>query len=500
METLLVTIYFSLLIALSVHGLHIPWLIYHRLCAQPAAEPKLADVDDPSLLRVTVQLPLYNERAVVERLIESAASLRYPRDLLQVQILDDSTDETASLAQAVVARLRNQGIQITYLHRSHREGFKAGALAEGLRTATGELIALFDADFVPPPDFLLQVVPCFRDAETGMVQARWGHRNEEASWLTRLQAVFLDGHFVMESETRDRAALFLSFNGTAGVWRRQCIEEAGGWQADTLTEDLDLSYRAQLAGWKFRFLAGCVAPAELPREVNAFKSQQYRWTRGAVEVLRKLGPRFLASNLPWKVKIEFLFHLTSHLVFPGLVLLALFTYPALSIRLESSIWKLLLLDLPLYLLGIFSVNLFYVWGQWALYPGKWTRVFRIPGLLFLGTGLAVSNSLAVWEAYRGKGSEFIRTPKSGDQDIGPYRPVKSWSAYLETALAGYLVVCVMHAIHMRRWASLPFLVIFALGFGIVGLCSWREQTTWTFGPVRAGSSAGDAALAPEFPA
>jgi cellulose synthase/poly-beta-1,6-N-acetylglucosamine synthase-like glycosyltransferase len=500
METLLVTIYFGLLIALSLHGLHIPWLIYHRLRAQPAAEPKLADVDDPTLPRVTVQLPLYNEKAVVERLVESAASLRYPRHLLQIQILDDSTDETANLAQAAVAKLRERGVQITYLHRSHREGFKAGALAEGLRSATGELIALFDADFVPPADFLLRVIPCFREEEIGMVQARWGHLNEGASWLTRLQAVFLDGHFVMESETRSRAGLFLSFNGTAGVWRKTCIEEAGGWQADTLTEDLDLSYRAQLAGWKFRFLTSCVAPAELPREVNAFKSQQYRWTRGAVEVLRKLGPRFLASNLPWRIKTEFLFHLTSHLVFPGLVLLAVLAYPALSIRLESSLWKLLLLDLPLYLLGIFSVNLFYVWGQWALYPGKWARVFRIPGLLFLGTGLAVSNSLAVWEGYRGKGSEFIRTPKTGDQGTGPYRAAKSWSASLEIVLAGYLSVCILHAIRMGRWASLPFLFIFALGFGVIGVCSWLEQSSGSSHLASSRSAADKTPWTPEISA
>jgi len=475
MEILFLTLYFGVLIGLSLHGLHIPWLIFHRLRCPKIPEPLPADRNDSDLPFVTIQLPLYNERAVLSRLLTSITGLHYAKDRMEIQVLDDSTDETAKLARNLVKSYRDKGFRIDWVHRTNREGYKAGALREGLQTAGGELIALFDADFVPEPDFLLRVVPCFRDPAIGMVQTRWGHLNEEDSFLTRLQALFLDGHFAMESETRDRAGLFLNFNGTAGVWRRSCIEEAGGWQADTLTEDLDLSYRAQLAGWKFRFLAGCVAPAELPEEVNAFKSQQYRWTRGAVETLRKLGGRYLRSDVPLKVKTEFFFHLTSHLVFPALVLLSLCAYPALAIRLESSVWKLVLIDLPLYLIGIFSVNIFYLWGQLTLYPNDYRRLIRIPGLMFLGTGLAVSNSLAVWHGYFSRNGEFVRTPKRGPQGETLYKSEKSKSLWLELLLAGYLFCCIIHAAFAGLWASIPFLLVFALGFGGMGLLSLREQ-------------------------
>jgi cellulose synthase/poly-beta-1,6-N-acetylglucosamine synthase-like glycosyltransferase len=475
-DSLFVFFYFSLLIGLSIHGLHIPWLIYHRLGSPSPPDPQRASKADTGLPRVTVQLPVYNEKAVVERLIRAALALDYPKERIEFQILDDSTDETAVTSRGLAEQYKREGYAISWLHRESRDGWKAGALKEGLARAHGDLVAIFDADFEPQPDFLLRVVPCFEDPKVGMVQARWGHLNEDASFLTRMQALFLDGHFVMESQTRDRAGLFLSFNGTAGVWRKQCIEEAGGWQADTLTEDLDLSYRAQLAGWKFRFVSGCVAPAELPRQVNAFKSQQYRWTRGAVETLLKLGGQFVRGGIPWKVRTEFFFHLTSHLVFPMLVLLSVCAYPALSIRLESSTWKLLLIDLPLYLLGIFSVNLFYLWGQRVLYPHDFSRAIRIPGLLFLGTGLAMSNALAVWDGYRGgKNQEFVRTPKSGSVAHGPYLPPASKSAWLEILLASYLALCIVHAFHMGRYASIPFLLIFAAGFGGMGLLSLSEQ-------------------------
>ena len=479
-ETAFLILYFSILAALSVHGLHILWLVFHRLRHSRIPDPPPALRNDANLPAVTVQLPLYNEKAVVARLLGAVTSMEYPRDRLHIQVLDDSTDETAEMAKTEVERYRTEGFSVDWIHRENRTGFKAGALQNGMeRDRHGELVAIFDADFVPNPDFLLRVVPCFKDPKVGMTQVRWGHLNEEKSLLTRLQSLFLDGHFVMESETRDRAGLFLTFNGTAGVWRRTCIEDAGGWQSDTLTEDLDLSYRAQLAGWKFRFLNECVTPAELPASVEAFKSQQSRWTRGAAETLLKLGRRVLTADIPWKAKLEVFFHLTSHLVFPALVVLALCAYPALRIRLEGSPWKLVCVDLPLYILGVFSVNWFYVWGQRVLYPDNWRRIFRIPGLLFLGTGLAVSNTLAVVQAYRKTPGRFARTPKAGDHARSPYTSAKSQSTWIEIGLALYLSLCIFHALQIHLWASIPFLLVFAAGFGGIGFLSlWERRFSW----------------------
>lgn len=477
MSDLLVFFYFLLLGGLSLHGLHTLSLIFHRLKNPTVAPPAPASPADSGLPVVTVQIPLFNEKTVAERAVRAACSLDYPVERLEIQILDDSTDETRDISARSAALHRMQGLDVRVLHRDDRRDFKAGALAEGLKSARGEFVAVFDADFIPPSDFLLRVLPCFSDPNVGMTQVRWGHLNENASLLTRLQALFLDGHFVMESETRDRAGLFLTFNGTAGVWRRKCIEDAGGWEGDTLTEDLDLSYRAQLLGWKFRFLKDFSAPAELPESVEAFKAQQARWTQGQVETLRKLGGDFLHGNLPLRVKIEAFFHLTSHLVFPALVLLALCAYPALSIRLEESWWRLMVIDLPLYVLGVFSVNLFYVWGQLVLYPADPWRVFRIPGLVFLGTGLAVSNMLAVLEGYFPRNRrDFTRTPKRGDGDRGFYPTVRGKSVWIELMLAGYLLICVVAAVQQRHWEALPFLLVFALGFGGVSLMSLAERT------------------------
>lgn len=470
-ETLFLTLYFGVLGILALHGLHIPWLIYHRLRSDPVPEHPPARLDDPDLPPVTVQIPIYNERVVVDRIIESVARLTYPKEKLEIQILDDSTDETTDIARRLVLRSKEEGVSIDLIHRVHREGFKAGALHAGLQQATGSLIAIFDSDFVPQSDFLLRVVPSFADGNVGMVQARWSHLNENANLLTRLQSLFLDGHFIMESETRDRAGLFLSFNGTAGMWRKSCIDQAGGWCADTLTEDLDLSYRAQLLGWKFRFLSGCIAPAELPCDVDAFKAQQYRWTRGGVQTLRKLALPYLRSSLPFRIKAEFYFHLTSHLMFPLLVVLAVLAYPALSIRLEQSGWKMLLLDLPLYLVGVFSVNSFYLWGQAVIHPFDWKRFLCIPGLVSLGTGLAISNSRAVWDGYFGGTGEFVRTPKIGRLKVGPYQAPKSSTALLEILFSGYLVFCAWHAVDTGCWVSLPFVLLFAIGFGYMGFQS-----------------------------
>src|SRR5712691_5770650 len=309
-ETLILAAYFFVLIILAVYGWHRYYLVFLYMRNRDR-EPRPGPQLDP-LPVVTVQLPLYNEMYVADRLIDAVCRIEYPRELLEIQVLDDSTDETRSIAELAVRRFAAQGIDIKYFHRTARTGYKAGALEAGLKVARGEFIGIFDADFIPTPDFLTRLIPHFRDPKIGMVQARWGHINEDYSLLTKIQAILLDGHFILEHGGRNRGGRFFNFNGTAGVWRRTAIEEAGGWQHDTLTEDLDLSYRAQLAGWEFVFVPGLIAPAEVPVEMNAFKSQQHRWAKGSIQTCRKLLPRILRSNLPWGVKAEAFFHLTAN--------------------------------------------------------------------------------------------------------------------------------------------------------------------------------------------
>ena len=322
------------------HRYHILYL-YFRYKNDGSSEPAAPEL----LPRVTIQLPVYNELYVVERLIRAAAALEYPRELLEIQVLDDSTDETSNIARHLADQLRESGHNITYLHRGQRTGYKAGALEAGLRLATGDLIAIFDADFVPQPDFLKRTVPYFADQRIGMVQTRWGHVNRGYSLLTRLQATLLDAHFMLEHTARNRSGLFFNFNGTAGVWRKRCIEDAGGWQHDTLTEDLDLSYRAQLKGWKFMYLPDTVTPAEIPVDMNSFKDQQHRWSKGGIETTRKLLPQILAGSQPLRVKVESFFHLTGNFNYLLVVALALLTYPALVIRIERGWTHLAACDL-----------------------------------------------------------------------------------------------------------------------------------------------------------
>ena len=312
---------------------------------------------------MTVQLPLYNERCVVERLLDAVGALDYPADRLEIQVLDDSTDETSALAAAAVERLRARGLAVAHLRRAHRRGFKAGALAAGLEAARGELIAVFDADFVPPPGFLTATVPSFADPAVGMVQARWEHLNREASLLTRVQALLLDGHFAVEHRARHVAGCFFNFNGTAGIWRRQAIADAGGWAHDTLTEDLDLSYRAQLAGWRFVYLPDVAVPAELPADAASFKAQQRRWAKGSLQTARKVLPRLLAARLPWRVKLEACAHLTANLSYPLMVALSLLLFPAMAARRGSARSLLLWVDAPLFVAATASVFTFYLASQ-----------------------------------------------------------------------------------------------------------------------------------------
>ncbi|MCK4851373.1 MAG: glycosyltransferase family 2 protein, partial [Phycisphaerae bacterium] len=332
---------------------------------------------------------MFNERYVVQRVIEATCAIEYPRDKLQIQILDDSTDDTVRIGQECVRRMALAGHNISYLHRDHRHGFKAGALSDALSQATGEFVAIFDADFLPEPDFLRRTIQYFTDPKVGLVQTRWGHINRDSSLLTKSQAMLLDGHFIIEHIARNRSGRFMSFNGTAGIWRKSCIQDAGGWHWDTLTEDLDLSYRAQLGGWKFVYLPEVISPAELPPDMNSFKIQQFRWTKGAVQTAKKMLPAVLRAPLPLKVKVEAFFHLTNWVVYPSMVLLTLLLFPAFLIKLspfKDGAPGQILFDLTVFNLATVSVTIFYLCSQYEIYCSWRDKLKYLPFLMSLGIG------------------------------------------------------------------------------------------------------------------
>src|SRR5690349_504922 len=356
-ETLILASYFFVLLILAVYGWHRYYLVYvYMKHKNEQPQPKAAF---DTLPVVTIQLPLYNEMYVVDRLVDAVCKIDYPRELLEIQVLDDSTDETQQIAELAVRRHALQGIDIKYIHREDRTGYKAGALDEGLKVARGNFVAIFDADFIPKPDFLKRTIDYFTDEKVALVQARWGHVNEDYSLLTKIQAVLLDAHFVLEHGSRNRAGCFFNFNGTAGVWRRVAIADGGGWQHDTLTEDLDLSYRTQLRGWRFLFVPDLVAPAELPVEMNAFKSQQHRWAKGSIQTCRKVLPHILISDLPTKVKMEAFFHLTANFNYLLMIALSILMFPAMVVRYEMGWTEMLLIDIPLFAAATLSVFNFY---------------------------------------------------------------------------------------------------------------------------------------------
>jgi cellulose synthase/poly-beta-1,6-N-acetylglucosamine synthase-like glycosyltransferase len=479
LETLILASYFFVLSILAVYGWHRYYLVYlymkHRDRA-PQAKPPL----DP-LPRVTVQLPIYNEMYVVERLIDAVCAIEYPRELLEIQVLDDSTDETRGIAERATERFREQGFDIHYLHRADRTGFKAGALAAGLRRSTGEFIAIFDADFVPPEGFLRDALPQFADRDVGMVQARWGHLNRDYSLLTRIQSMLLDGHFVLEHGGRNRAGCFFNFNGTAGIWRRTTIDSAGGWQHDTLTEDLDLSYRAQLAGWRFVFLPDVVSPAEVPVEMNGFKSQQHRWAKGSIQTCRKLLPQLLAADLPFGVKAEAFFHLTANFNYVFMVVLSLLMFPSMYVRYNMGWSEMLLIDVPLFMAATLSVMNFYSVSQREIHRDWKTRLKYLPTLMAVGIGLSVNNARAVVEAIAGSSGEFTRTPKygiehPGDEWIGKrYRQSTLIQPLVEVSLGLYFTATVIYALTNQIFGTLPFLMLFQFGFLYTGLLSLLQQ-------------------------
>src|SRR6188474_78905 len=410
-EFAILGLYFLTLVVLAVFGFHryIMVFLYYRHRdnrARPLPLPA-------RLPRVTVQLPLYNEMYVVDRLVDSVCRIRYPKELLEIQVLDDSVDETQEIAKAAVDRYREEGFDIHYIHRGDRHGYKAGALDFGLRQAKGEFVLIFDADFVAPADILEKSLGHFDDPKVGMVQVRWGHINRDYSLLTQVQSVLLDGHFILEHGGRNRSGRFFNFNGTGGIWRREAIADAGGWQHDTLTEDLDLSYRAQMKGWRFVFLPHVVAPAEVPVEMNSFKSQQHRWAKGSIQTCMKLLPRILRSNQPLKVKVEAFFHLSANFNYLLMSVLSVLMFPAMWVRYNMGWYEMLLIDVPLFAAATLSVCNFYIVSQRELYPDWRQRLKYLPFLMSIGIGLCVNNTRAVLEAIFGKQSEFARTPKYG---------------------------------------------------------------------------------------
>ncbi len=469
--------YFLVLVILAMYGIHRYVLVYNFYKYRhhvPPTPPQPAEWP-----KVTIQLPIFNERYVIERLVETVAQFDYPHDKMDIQVLDDSTDETREVARACVERCQRLGLPITYHLRTNREGFKAGALQEGLKSANGEFVTIFDADFLPPADFLKRTIPYFSDPKLGMVQTRWSYVNRNYSALTEAEAILLDGHFVIEHGARFRRGSFFNFNGTAGVWRRAAIEDAGGWQHDTLTEDTDLSYRAQLHGWHFLYQPEIDCPSELPVEMNAFKAQQARWAKGLMQTAKKVLPQVLRADVPRHVKAEAFFHLTANISYPLMVLLSVILLPAMIVRFYQGWFQVMLIDLPLFLASTCSISSFYLASERVLYPKTWKRTFLyLPFVMAVGIGLSVRNALAVLEAVFGIQSEFMRTPKyriegqrGGTWHKKTYRKRAGWMPFVEVALGLYFAATVVYAIMNESYLTVPFLLLFVWGYLYTGLMS-----------------------------
>jgi cellulose synthase/poly-beta-1,6-N-acetylglucosamine synthase-like glycosyltransferase len=465
--------YFAILAILSFYGLHryLMVFLYHKYQKKITTPKSRFD----ELPRVTVQIPSYNEMYVMDRVINAVCAFDYPRDRLDIQVLDDSTDETQRIARAAVERWKEQGLDIHYIHREDRAGFKAGALENGLHTAKGEFIAIFDADFVPLPDFLQKSIHYFTDPQVGMVQGRWEHLNREYSFLTKTQAIFLDGHFMLESFTRFLSGRFFNFNGTAGILRKKAIEEAGGWQHDTLTEDLDLSYRAQMKGWRFIFLPDLSVPAELPVEISSFKSQQCRWAKGAMQTCKKTLVKILKGDFAPREKLEAWYHLTGNITYPLMVILSLLLFPALIVRYNQGWFELLTIDLPLFILSFSSVSTFYISSQKALHKDWIQRILYLPGLMAVGIGMTIPGSKAVLEGALGLKSPFVRTPKfsvegnKGEWMSKRYRCDVGFLTVVEIAFGVYFTFVNLYAWELGIYGVMPFLFLFQWGYLYTGL-------------------------------
>ncbi|MBU1095939.1 MAG: glycosyltransferase [Bacteroidetes bacterium] len=467
----------SIILLFSSHGFIM--LYYHN-----KYKKEIHKADEDSLFNkiVTIQLPMYNEMYVVERLIDSVCEIDYDKDKLEIQVLDDSTDSTFDIVAAKVKEKQELGFDIVHIHRTDRSGFKAGALKEGLKVAKGEFVAIFDADFLPKKDFLKTTLSHFTHPKIGMVQTRWEHMNEDYSMLTKIQALALNGHFVIEQSVRNKAGFFINFNGTGGVWKKSCIEDAGNWQADTITEDLDLSFRAQLRGWKFIYLRDNTTPAELPLEINALKAQQFRWTKGAIETGKKLMPIVWRSNLDWKVKLQATYHLTNNIVFPFILLAGILNVPLIFIK-NSGPYDNLFNFMSIFILAFISTFLFYLHAQKDVYLDWRKKITLFPIFMAGSMGFALNNSRAVIEGLLSRKSEFVRTPKykvaaKGDnysKNIYFQKTKVDSSAFVELILALYCFIGVGASIYFMEIASLPFQLMFFGGFGIVSFLSLRQN-------------------------
>jgi cellulose synthase/poly-beta-1,6-N-acetylglucosamine synthase-like glycosyltransferase len=473
--TAVLVAYFTVLLLLCTYGVHRAHLVWlwgrnHRRVKQVADRHQLP----AELPYVTVQLPLYNEATVVERLLDAAARLDYPRDRLEIQILDDSNDETRMLAARKVAALAATGLDIQHVRRTGREGYKAGALDYGLKIAKGEYVAIFDADFIPQPTFLKQIVGHFSDPEVAMIQTRWAHLNREASLLTHVQAMLLDGHHVVENQARFGSGRLFNFSGTGGMWRKEAIADAGGWQHDTLTEDLDLSYRAQLAGWKFIYRPDVTTPSELPEEMGALRAQQYRWAKGTVQTARKLLLRVLrAPQLSLAQRIEAVFHMTPHAAYPLMMLLTILILPALLIVPASSVGTMLVIDLPLCLGATGSIGVFFMLAERAQNRSMWGALLRLPAVIALGAGLSPHVTRAAYGGLRSMAGEFVRTPKKGSG--APRYRQRTRLPWTELALCMLSSCSVVASVQTAHWFATPFTLLFASGYGYVAFQLVAEQ-------------------------
>jgi cellulose synthase/poly-beta-1,6-N-acetylglucosamine synthase-like glycosyltransferase len=475
-------LYLAMLLLVALFGLHRWHLVYlyykHR--KNSPKNPKQFQ----ELPTMTIQLPMYNEPFVAERIISKTCEIEYPREKLQIQVLDDSTDNTPEIAREVVARFAAAGHNIVYIRRDNREGYKAGALENGLKTATGEIVSIFDADFVPQPEILMKTIHYFTDPNVGMVQTRWEHINRKHSLLTQTQSILLDGHFVMEHAARNRSGRFMNFNGTAGLWRRKCIESGGGWEHDTLTEDMDLSYRCQMRGWRFVYLPEITVPAELPPEIQGFKQQQFRWTKGSIQTGKKMLPRILRSKLPWRVKLEAVFHMMNPMSYIFMSVLIFMLLPVFCLRisiLKENFWAQFLFDISLFAIASCSASTFYMCSQKEIFRTWKDKIKFLPFLMSLGVGMALNNSRGIFEALFGEESAFERTPKFGvsrkDSKIRWREKARSFGRkgslmpFLELAFGVYVTVCIVLSFQrgLSLFFSLPFLMVFAIGYFYVGI-------------------------------
>lgn len=482
-ETIILAIYIislSILFLFASHGFNMIYFYFKTFKKRTEdLSPDELKLDEYPI--VTIQLPLFNEKYVICRLIDATVRIEYPKDKLEIQILDDSTDDTVDIIANHIKKYIEQGYDIKHIHRKNREGYKAGALKEGLKTAKGEFVAIFDADFIPRKKFLLRTLPYFyKDPKIGLVQTRWEHLNRDYSVITKTQAIALDGHFVVEQAVRNRAGFFINFNGTGGIWRKECIFDAGNWEADTLTEDLDLSYRAQMRGWKLKYLVNFTSPAELPSEINSLRSQQFRWTKGAIETAKKIFPRVLKSDMPLKLKFQSFIHLCSNIAYP-FILIAAILNPIITLIKEGGEYDPVFKFMSLFIFAFISSFLFYLYSQKDIYPDWQKRILYFPVFMTGSMGLSVNNTKAVIEGIINKKTEFVRTPKfkiTHEKDSiydKKYLAKKvPFISYIEAILSLYSLTGVIFSIIYAQIASLPFQIMFTAGFGLIAYLSFKQ--------------------------